>query len=74
MRCRLLLKVETHALASLLNFENIPFPKIAKEEQHPLIKKADIMLTKNRELHELKADFFKKEDIEIVETVTHIFH
>ena len=36
----------------------LPIPEISLNRQQPFIEKADIMLSKNRELHELKADFF----------------
>ncbi len=41
-----------------LVLRKISIPKISLERQQPFIEKADIMLTKNKELHELKADFF----------------
>ncbi len=37
--------------------KEIPIKEIKKEVQQPFIKKADIMLSKNRELHELKTGF-----------------
>jgi hypothetical protein len=36
---------------------NIPIRKISEEKQQPLIEKADKMLLKNKELHELKTNF-----------------
>jgi len=40
-------------------FEQIPIPEIANTQQQPFIDKADIMLEKNKELHQLSEQFIK---------------
>jgi hypothetical protein len=40
------------------DFRKLPIPKISTQEQQPFIEKADIMLLKNKQLSEIKSDFF----------------
>ena len=37
--------------------EKLPIPKISIKDEQPFIEKSNIMLSKNKELHELKTDF-----------------
>ncbi|MBF0413412.1 MAG: N-6 DNA methylase [Desulfamplus sp.] len=46
------------AQVKILYIKDLPIIPTNKKYQHPFIEKADIMLAKNKELQELKSDFF----------------
>ena len=41
----------------MTDLKNLPIKIVTSDQQNPFIEKADIMLSQNEELHELKTDF-----------------